>query len=231
MCYLTLLYSCPLCLQMTCAGTPQRGGLAAKHFHKGAQRQREMRAEQTNACAHCVWEAQEFQCQTLCDQSNSVWVQKLTRPGSGTFLSWSESCWSRWHSVCQACGWTQRGPLWENSGQADRPASWRVDSQHQCWERLLLRWKLPKPSPPQRQRGRAKTCFHFRWRHVLCLLKIQTYFLDLNQMLHVMWTPSVSALVSVSNSLSFLLPRLGSANWRLVAASAFHIRSWQSLVQ
>lgn len=89
MCHLTLLYSCPLCLQMTCAHTPQRGGLAAKHFHKGAQRQREMPAEQTNACAHCVWEAQEFQCQTLCDQYNSVWVKKLTRPGSGTFLSWS----------------------------------------------------------------------------------------------------------------------------------------------
>lgn len=148
-----------------------------------------------------------------------------------TFLSWSESCRSRWHSVCQACGRTQWGPLWENSGQADRPASWRVDSQHQCWERLLLQWKLPKPPPPQRQRGRAKTCFHFRWRHVLCLLKIQTYFLDLNQMLHVMWTPSVSALFSVSNFLSFLLPCLGSANWQLVAASAFHIHSWQSLVQ
>lgn len=230
MCHLTLLYSRPLCLRMTCAHTLQRGGLAAKHFHKGAQRQRQMPAEQTNGCAYCVWEAQEFQCQTLCDQYNNVWVKKLTRPGSGTFLYWSESYQSCWHSVCQAHGWNQWGSLWENSEQADRPASWRVDSQHQCWERLLLQWKLPSPSPTQRQRGREKICFHFRWRHVLCLPKIQTYFLHLNQMLPVMWTPCVSAFLSVSLFLVSLswqcpLPTCGSICF------PYCTYSWQSLVQ
>lgn len=67
MCHLTLLYSCPLCLQTTCAHMPQRGGLAAKHFHKGAQRQRD-------ACRT------DKPLSTLCFRSSRVSMSDTVRP-------------------------------------------------------------------------------------------------------------------------------------------------------
>jgi len=195
MCHLTLLYSRPLCWRTTCALAPQRGGVAAKHFHKGAQRQRGRCLRNRQTPVHIVY----AELKSFSVRRRDQWVKKLTRSGSGTFLSRSESLARR------------RPSAWMNSTRPSpgKPADRRSDRQAGTWTRGVIAARgycfseAAKASAAPKAEGESKICFHSRWRHVLCLLKIQANFLDLNQMLRVMRTPSVSAYPRVSDFRAF----------------------------
>lgn len=178
---------------------------------------REMPGEQT---VHIVWEAREFHCQdTVRPAQNVCGWRSSPGPGSGTLFSTPESCQSRRQCVPSAWMKTVRPSLGKHWTLARGLTA-------SLQRKVIVTTKAAKASNHPKSRGRRqKVCFHFRWRHALCLLKVQTCFLDLNQMLQVSWT------TSDLDYLSLLSPYPGSANWQLVAMSVFRRHLWQSLVQ
>lgn len=105
---------------------------------------------------HIVYEKLKSFSVRHCDQYNSVWVKKLTRPGSGTFLSWSESLARCLPSVWMNSARPSLGKQW-TGGQSSELARGLASS---ALREVIVTWKLPKASATPK--AESKICFHFR---------------------------------------------------------------------
>lgn len=125
-------------------------------------------------------------------------TRTTSRLKSGTFLFWSASCQSCWHGVC---GWTQWGPLWENSRQPRKVVHGRQSS--------IITVKPTKGSTTTK--AKAKICFYCRLNAIFF---VKSSFISLNWMKSIIWgghrVPALFSLPPCSNRLAVPTRNCGS---------------------
>jgi len=218
MCHLTLLYSCPLCLRTTFANTPQRGGLSAKHFHKGTQRQWDARRTDERLCTLClrssrvsmsdtVWPVQ----QCVGEEVNQAWVRHIPLPVRvmSEPLAVSAKRVDENSEVLSGKTEDRQTGAWSRSNNAD---------ESYCYG------------------GRCQGLYHpkSRKREQKCVFTLNDamFFVSFKfRCISLIWIKCFKYCGSQIFSLFVFHPHLGSANWQLAAVSVFHMHLWQSLVQ